>query len=389
MELYLLAILGVLTLVFLTFIVTWFFQQRAQGEIVRKTLLDFNKSLEALWGVEEKILSSLNFEEIVDKIANIVLTELNYLELGYVVVVLALIDKEKNVLRRISLSSTPEAQAFLKEFKVHFRDIVIPLSEEENLGIKAIKERRVFIAHDVSDLLYPAMKREHVRDLQKRVGIKTSVVFPVFSRGKVIGHIIFSMKKNDKDISPMEWSVLRSFTSAVGISVENAQLFDEVRKTSEKLRIANEKLKELDKLKDEFVSIASHELRTPMTAIKSYLWMVLAGKAGPLSEKMQKYLERAYVSVDRLIDLVNNMLNVSRIESGRIELEKRAINLSELVEDVIDEVDAKERVNGLTISVQLVKNLPLVLADWNKIREVLTNLVGNALKFTPAGGKII
>jgi hypothetical protein len=142
MESLLLSLLGILTLILITFSLTWFFQQRVQKEKVRKALLDLNKSLDALWGVEAKILGSLNFEEVVDKIANIVLTELNYLQLGYVVVVLALIDKEKDVLRRISLSSTPEAQIFLKEFKVRFRDITISLDQTENLGIKAIKEKR-------------------------------------------------------------------------------------------------------------------------------------------------------------------------------------------------------------------------------------------------------
>jgi signal transduction histidine kinase len=116
--------------------------------------------------------------------------------------------------------------------------------------------------------------------------------------------------------------------------------------------------------------------------------MALAGKAGPLNEKMQKYLERSYISVDRLINLVNGMLNVSRIESGRVELNKQAMNVYDLANDVMEEVRPKATEKGLQLSVQLVKDLPMVFADWNKIREVLTNFVGNSLKFTPIKGKI-
>jgi len=186
----------------------------------------------------------------------------------------------------------------------------------------------------------------------------------------------------------MEWSVLKSFTGAVGISVENAQLFEEVQATSEELHQANEKLKELDKLKDEFVSVASHELRTPMTAIKSYLWMALAGRGGELTEKQKYYVDRAYVSADRLIRLVNNMLNVSRIESGRIGIELEKLDLGRLARDVVEEVTPRANELGIGVTCHEQKDLPAVLADPDKIKEVLINLIGNSLKFTPKDGSI-
>jgi signal transduction histidine kinase len=167
----------------------------------------------------------------------------------------------------------------------------------------------------------------------------------------------------------------------IGIALDNALLYNEVQ-------LNNEKLKELDKLKDEFVSVASHELRTPMTAIMSYIWMALDGRGGPLTEKQKYYLERAYSSVNRLIKLVNEMLNVSRIESGRVTVSLGAVDLEKITQEVIDEV--LPRANELGISVEEVHGdaLPLVLADSDKIKEVLFNLLGNALKFTQKEGKI-
>ena len=149
----------------------------------------------------------------------------------------------------------------------------------------------------------------------------------------------------------------------------------------------NVRLKELDKLKDDFVSVASHELRTPMTAIKSYLWVALHKKEDELSEDMKRYLSRAYISVERLINLVNDMLNISRIESGRIALKLSEVNLNELVNEVTEEVGVKAQEKGIRV-IGLNKQIPKVLADRDKIHEVLLNLIGNSLKFTKAGGTI-
>jgi signal transduction histidine kinase len=168
----------------------------------------------------------------------------------------------------------------------------------------------------------------------------------------------------------------------VAIAIERAQLYED-------LKDANERLKEVDKLKDEFVSVASHELRTPMTAIKSYLWMALAGKGGDLSEKQKYYLDRAYNSCDRLIKLVNDMLNISRIESGRMSFTFADVDMITLVEDTFAEV--KPRADELGLNLILTKPeqaLPHVIADTDKIKEVVINLIGNSLKFTPPGGNI-
>ncbi|HSX09924.1 MAG TPA: sensor histidine kinase [Candidatus Saccharimonadales bacterium] len=162
-----------------------------------------------------------------------------------------------------------------------------------------------------------------------------------------------------------------------------------VVKVSSELKAANEKLKVLDKLKTEFVSVASHELRTPMTAIKSYLWMALKGKGGELNERQRFYIERSYNSVDRLGRLVNDMLNISRIESGHITIDFQAVDLHKVAQEVIDEVLPRAGELGVFVSMQKMNSSPIVLADPDKIKEVLFNLIGNSLKFTERGGKII
>jgi len=163
----------------------------------------------------------------------------------------------------------------------------------------------------------------------------------------------------------------------------------DLKHLSDQLVEANSKLQQLDHLKDEFVSLASHELRTPMTAIKSYLWLFLESKNLPLNDKQKTYIERAYQATDRLITLVNDMLNVSRIESGRMNINLKPFNMVKLINEVTDELKPTAIKQKISLNIEIDElNLPEVTADQNKIREVIINLIGNSLKFTDENGKI-
>lgn len=146
--------------------------------------------------------------------------------------------------------------------------------------------------------------------------------------------------------------------------------------------------REVDKMKDEFISVASHELRTPMTAIKSYLWMALSGQGGQLKPKQKFYLRRSYESTDRLIKLVNDMLNISRIESGRMSVELNKVQIYTLAQEVIEEFSSRPKGSGANIKINPKDLPPEVIADADKIKEVFFNLIGNSLKYTPKDGVI-
>ncbi len=172
------------------------------------------------------------------------------------------------------------------------------------------------------------------------------------------------------------------------LTQENERVNQELRSTLALLAQANDRLKELDHLKDDFVSIASHELRTPMTAIRSYAWMALHRSDVPLSKTLEKYLVRVLMSTERLINLVNDMLNVSRIEANKIEINPEPIDPLLLIKDIVDEVYySKSQEKTIQFEV-LEKRCPRIFADPEKLRQVFLNLVGNSLKFTPHEGKI-
>jgi signal transduction histidine kinase len=145
----------------------------------------------------------------------------------------------------------------------------------------------------------------------------------------------------------------------------------------------------LDKAKDEFVNIASHELRSPLTIIKSYLWMLTNHKAGELNEKQTMYLEKATRGTERMLALVNDYLNIARIEQGRITLNIELVDYTQLIEEIYDEFKLKADEKKLWIKVETDPDLPKIYADKSRLREILVNLVSNAVKYTQSGGVLV
>ncbi|MGE5373583.1 MAG: GAF domain-containing protein, partial [Bacteroidota bacterium] len=147
---------------------------------------------------------------------------------------------------------------------------------------------------------------------------------------------------------------------------------------------------EVDRLKSEFVATVSHELRTPMTSIRGYVDVLLMGAAGALNENQAHFLNIVKNNTERLNILVNDLLDVSRIESGRVTLSPQALDLREVAEDVIDDIlrRSHEENKLMALSLDAPKKLPRVYGDIERIRQVLGNLVDNAYHYTPENGTI-
>lgn len=155
-------------------------------------------------------------------------------------------------------------------------------------------------------------------------------------------------------------------------------------KLREKLQDTYRKLEKLDKTKSEFISIASHQLRTPLTAVKGYISMVLEGSYGNLTPKQIKPIENVFQSNERLIRLVNDLLNLSRLEAGKIKFEPRLTDLGELVSGIIKELKINAEKKGLQMKFEK-ELLDPFLADADKLRQVILNIVDNAIKYTNEG----
>lgn len=161
---------------------------------------------------------------------------------------------------------------------------------------------------------------------------------------------------------------------------------EEIERLAGALDTANQELKRLDETKSEFISIASHQLRTPLTVIKGYISMILEGTYGKIPAKQQAPLEKVYESGERLIKLIENLLSISRIESGRMKFGFSSVQFVEVAASVADELQAPAKARGLVLKFNSPqKQPPKLQMDTEKIRQVMINLVDNSVKYTQRG----
>ena len=368
--------------VFILGVVLGYFIFKILNRNITKSLDTRNQVLTALRKLDEIMMASLGLEDVAQRVTDAVA-----FELGFEIGVLALIDERTQSLKRVAMSRTPVGLETQKFLPIPYRQVAIPLTHKENLLVQSLDEGKMKITHDMFEIFKPTLDKYTSLRIQQTIGIKTSLVYPLSVRGKKIGVMIFSIRREERELSVYQLDMIEKLVDAMGIALDNARVYQELRDTTKQLAEANNKLRELDRLKDEFVSLASHELRTPLTAIYSYLYMVIYKSKDKLPDKTGRYLTRAYLSAGRLISLVNDMLNVSRIESGRIEINTKSFNIANLVKEVVEEVKPKATESGINLLV-IDNNPPQVFADLDKIHQVLLNLIGNALKFTRPSGTV-
>ncbi len=154
----------------------------------------------------------------------------------------------------------------------------------------------------------------------------------------------------------------------------------------EQLEMDKAELQELDKMKSAFLANMSHELRTPMNTIMGYSEVLLDKVDGPLNEEQEKSLKKVMASAKHLLQLIDDTLNISKIESAKVALEVKDLNMKWLIDSLIPTFEPLIKQKGLTLTINLDKNLPIVYGDEGKIKQILVNLLSNAVKFTRKGG---
>jgi signal transduction histidine kinase len=200
--------------------------------------------------------------------------------------------------------------------------------------------------------------------------------------------------------TPLLWlQVLKGFTLIIFLFFGYyliRSVSQEIKKRTElenltlELEKANIELKKLDAAKSEFISIASHQLRTPLTAIKGYISMILEGIYGKLTEKAKKPMENVYQSNERLIKLVNDLLNLTKMEAGKLKLEAKLCSLEKITQGVVDELKVNAQKKNLVLKIEKPsESLPEIMLDENKLRQALLNIVDNAIKYTKEGEVVV
>jgi len=224
-----------------------------------------------------------------------------------------------------------------------------------------------------------------------------AIAIPLKTEKEVVGVLLLGEKSSGDMYSQQDMAVLEIIAPEISVAIENAKSYEEINRfnvtlrqevkhATSRLKLKNEQLMELDKAKDEFISMASHQLRTPLTAIKGYLSMLLEGDAGDIKVSQYDFINEAYSGANRMVGLINDLLNVSRMETGRFFLEPKELDIERVVEEEIKQLSNAAKTKGLYLKVEKKGKVPHIWADETKIRQVVMNFMDNAIYYTNTGG---
>jgi len=222
--------------------------------------------------------------------------------------------------------------------------------------------------------------RGPLRDILLRTGTRAVLAIPMLREDQLIGGLTVN-KKTPGEFAPAVIELLTTFATQSALAIQNARLFLEIEDKSRQLEVASQH-------KSEFLANMSHELRTPLNAIIGFSEVLTERMFGELNEKQDEYLKDIYASGTHLLSLINDILDLSKIEAGRMELELTDFDLPQAIDNALILVRERAGRRGITLQATVDERLGEVRADERKIRQVVLNLLSNAIKFTPEGGLI-
>lgn len=227
---------------------------------------------------------------------------------------------------------------------------------------------------------------------------KIAIILQLAHKHEILGYLALGEQRTggytNRDIK-----VLETIADELVIAIQNALSVQEVRdlnvnlqarinEATKELMLSNKKLTKLDETKDEFISMASHQLRTPLTSVKGYISMVLDGDAGDISKQQRELLEQAFESSQRMVYLIGDFLNISRLRTGKFVLEPSKVDLARVVQEEVAQLRDSATTRGITIRYDKPTHVPPLTADENKLRQVMMNFLDNAMYYTLAGGTV-
>ncbi|MFW0862144.1 MAG: ATP-binding protein [Candidatus Komeilibacteria bacterium] len=230
-----------------------------------------------------------------------------------------------------------------------------------------------------------------------------AMLTPLVKEDSLIGIIALGSKLSKESYSSEDLELIDILANQASVAIDNAQLYEQVKQfntklkkkvreattdlqnTNKKLTYANDNLQQLDRAKSEFLSIASHQLRTPLSGIKGYLSMLMEGDFGRLPKDAQAVIKDLFSNADRMSRLINTFLNISRIEANRLVIAKKQVDIIDLVKSTARDFDMTAKKKNLKYTYNLPKKKIMVSADGDKIRDVVGNFIDNSIKYTQKG----
>lgn len=247
-------------------------------------------------------------------------------------------------------------------------------------------------------LVLPLLSDEADAIRKMMMSHRVTIALPLYHQKQVLGYLFLGEHKR-QGYSARDVRVVRALGDELVIAIQNALSVEEIRQlnanleqridnATKELRASNAQLQKLDEAKDEFISMASHQLRTPLTSIKGYLSMLLEGDIGTVTKEQKHVLNEAFISSERMVRLIGDFLNVSRLQTGKFVIEKRPVDLVHLVKRELESLESNAAVHGLKFVFKAPKKIPELQLDESKIQQVIMNFSDNAIYYSKDNSKI-
>lgn len=343
-------------------------------------LQDRNRFLSAIQTVTNLVTRSLDFKKVTQSIVDSIATHM-----GFVGGILLFFGESHHKLFPEAITQVQYTDVVRRMLPKNFAEYFIDVRKDDTLAVKAIVTGEIQKSKRLSDFVSPPVPTIAALGIQKSVGAHGFVAVPIVSENEIVGCIVFLTQEKIEDLSQNDLNVMTALADETGIVYRNLQLVQKLRSTNDELAEANEHLKQLDQAKSEFVSIASHQLRTPMTGIMGYLSMFVAGDFGKMKQEHQDILQKLLDASQRMIQLINLFLDVTKIESGKLVLDRRPAHIEEIIQRSYDVLNKLAKDKGLKLIYNKPKvAMPMLTID-DKIFDVVSNLIDNAIKYTEKG----
>jgi signal transduction histidine kinase len=349
-----------------------YFTQLKQNALERR-----NIQLSALNNIGATIRRALNPQNVIDEILNAVTQGL-----GFQLCILAVVDNQRGFVR-LYLSEqnfyTVKLQDLLNE---DLTNLHLPLEVENNSIFLAIRKNKVLVRNNFAELFFgvqPGIGMEAALNAQKKMGLKKFVITPLVAEQKVVGAIIGGSKK--AFIDEIVIDALDNFANQAAMALESSQLINA-------LEVKNKELLEANKVKTSFLAIMSHELRTPLNAVIGYTEVLIDDALGSLNPDQVKSLNEVLRNGKNLLELINDILDLAKLESGKMEINADAFDLKDLVQDIKTSLMPLIRKKEHELNLHIQDGLRPIYADALRVRQILVNLIGNSIKFTEQKGEI-
>ncbi|RMH09922.1 MAG: GAF domain-containing protein [Nitrospirae bacterium] len=283
------------------------------------------------------------------------------------------------------------------------RSLEIPIKGSESFESQILVQGQPCMVEEmatVREIVHPRLQ-----EFLRQLGARAFLAVPLRFQQTILGMMV-AVRTQFGSVTAEDLSVLGTLGNQLALALHNAEIYAEIQRlnreleakvkertfelehANQQLKTTNQQLQEMNRVKSRFLSHCSHELRTPLASIKGFTDNLLAGLAGPLTDKQQIYLARITANADRLTRMISDLLDLTRIEAGKIPLSWAVVDLSALARDVAEQFHPLMDTKGQRLLVHCLDDPCLLQGDADRLTQVLTNLVHNASKFTPEGGTI-